>query len=91
MKSLLTGIVFGLLIISLANVVTLTSAISMSAIATNGQIAGGGVYYMISRSLGKFYSKSSPAVEDIYGTGIEIWAGFGPNGRLSCLCSFKLF
>jgi len=46
------GIVWGLVIISLANVVTLTSAISMSAISTNGQIAGGGVYYMISRSLG---------------------------------------
>ena len=26
-----------------------------------------------------------------YGTGIEIWAGFGPNGRLSCLHSFKIF
>jgi hypothetical protein len=25
------------------------------------------------------------AVGDFYGTGIEIWAGFGPNGRLSCL------
>ena len=24
-------------------------------------------------------------VGDIYGTGIEIWAGFGPNGQLSCL------
>merc|ERR1719228_2298307 len=46
------GIIWGLVIISLANVVTLTSAISMSAIATNGQIAGGGVYYMISRALG---------------------------------------
>ena len=31
---------------------TALSAISMSAIATNGQIAGGGVYYIISRTLG---------------------------------------
>jgi hypothetical protein len=33
----------------------------------------------------------SPVVGDFYGTGIEIWAGFGPNGRLSCLHSFKIF
>ena len=25
-------------------------------------------------------SQRSPAVRDFYGTGIEIWAGFGPNG-----------
>merc|ERR1719323_994200 len=46
------GILQGLLIITLANVVTALSAISMSAISTNGQIAAGGVYYMISRALG---------------------------------------
>ena len=46
------GIIQGLLIITLANVVTALSAISMSAISTNGQIAAGGVYYMISRALG---------------------------------------
>jgi solute carrier family 12 sodium/potassium/chloride transporter 2 len=46
------GIWQGLVIISLCNIVTLLSAISMSAVATNGQIAAGGVYYMISRALG---------------------------------------
>ena len=48
----MTLIIPGLIIIILANTVTALSAISMSAIATNGQIAGGGVYYMISRALG---------------------------------------
>ena len=51
-KYLIIFIVQGLSVITLANVVTVISAISMSAICTNGQIKGGGIYYMISRSLG---------------------------------------
>ena len=35
--------------------------------------------------------RQSPEVGDFYGTGIEIWAGFGPKGWLSCLHSFKIF
>ena len=35
-------------------------------------------------------STTSPAVGDFYGTRIVIWAGFGPNGQLSCLYSFKI-
>ena len=43
-------------------------------------------YYPYPKSL-----QSSPAVGDFYGTGIEILAGFGQNGRLSCPLSFKFF
>ena len=46
------GLIEGLLVICLCNVVTMITAISMSAVSTNGQIKGGGIYYMISRSLG---------------------------------------
>jgi len=46
------GLWQGLLVITLCNVVTVLSALSMSAISTNGKIAAGGVYYMISRALG---------------------------------------
>ena len=46
------GILQGLALMTIANVVTFLTAISMSAVCTNGQIKGGGVYYMISRSLG---------------------------------------
>lgn len=46
------GIGQAILIILLATAVTSLTTLSMSAISTNGQIKGGGTYYMISRSLG---------------------------------------
>ncbi|XP_073989662.1 bumetanide-sensitive sodium-(potassium)-chloride cotransporter-like isoform X2 [Rhodnius prolixus] len=46
------GIVEGIIVICLSNLVTLATTLSMSAVSTNGIIEGGGVYYMISRSLG---------------------------------------
>jgi len=46
------GLVQGLLVMTFCNVVTTITAISMSAVSTNGQIKGGGVYFMISRALG---------------------------------------
>ena len=39
----------GLMVITLCNVVTWLSALSLSAISSNGKISGGGVYYVISR------------------------------------------
>ncbi len=46
------GLMEGLAIITLSNIVTTITSISMSAVSTNGQIKAGGIYYMISRSLG---------------------------------------
>ena len=40
------------LIVLLSMVVTILTTLSMSAITTNGQIKGGGAYYLISRNLG---------------------------------------
>ena len=47
----------GLMVITACNIITGLSALSMSAISTNGQIAAGGVYYMISRFLEKVFKK----------------------------------
>merc|ERR1719427_212673 len=52
------GIGFTLLIILLSSVVTLITTSSMSAICTNGQVRGGGAYYLISRSLGPEFGGS---------------------------------
>ena len=46
------GIGRTVVIILLASVVTVITTLSMSAICTNGEVKGGGAYYLISRSLG---------------------------------------
>ncbi|XP_075875744.1 solute carrier family 12 member 7-like isoform X2 [Nelusetta ayraudi] len=46
------GILESFAIVSMCCICTLLTAISMSAIATNGVVPAGGSYYMISRSLG---------------------------------------
>ncbi|MEM7739088.1 MAG: amino acid permease, partial [Deinococcota bacterium] len=46
------GIVRTLLIVTMANSITFLTALSISSIATNQRVQGGGAYYMISRSLG---------------------------------------
>jgi amino acid transporter len=46
------GLTGALVIIVIANLVTLATALSVSAVATNMRVGAGGAYYIISRSLG---------------------------------------
>jgi len=46
------GLLNALIIIALANLISVLTSISLSAIATNITVKGGGDYYLISRTLG---------------------------------------
>jgi amino acid transporter len=53
-----SGLVKALAIILLANAISVLTTFSVSAIATNFRVKGGGVYYLISRTLGLRYGGS---------------------------------
>ncbi|MBN1910637.1 MAG: amino acid permease [Pirellulales bacterium] len=46
------GVLQAVVIIAMANAITLLTGLSLSAIATNTRVRGGGAYFLISRSLG---------------------------------------
>ena len=47
-----SGLAQALLIIAIANAISVLTSISLAAIATNLKVKGGGDYYLISRTLG---------------------------------------
>ena len=49
------GLLVALLVIGLANVISILTSMSLAAIATNLRVKGGGDYYLISRTLGQAF------------------------------------
>ncbi|HOD82557.1 MAG: Amino acid permease [Planctomycetes bacterium ADurb.Bin126] len=47
-----SGVVYALIIVLISTAITSLTSLSLSAIATNTRVKGGGAYYLISRSLG---------------------------------------
>lgn len=52
------GILQSFIIIAISAVVCVITTLSLSALTTNGDVKGGGIYYIISRSLGPEFGAS---------------------------------
>jgi solute carrier family 12 (sodium/potassium/chloride transporter), member 2 len=52
------GTIESLVIIGISAIVCIITTLSLSAISTNGEVKGGGIYYIISRSLGPEFGAS---------------------------------
>nr|XP_029721458.1 solute carrier family 12 member 4 isoform X3 [Aedes albopictus] len=79
------GAIFGFLIVLCCCCVTMLTAISMSAIATNGVVPAGGSYFMISRSLGPEFGG---AVGMLFYTGTTLAAAMYIVGAVEIVLTY---
>src|ERR1700733_10327029 len=69
----------GMLVVSYA--INLLTVLSVSAIATNGKVRGGGAYYLISRSLGPEFGGS---IGLVFYIGFVLNTGLNAVGLVDC-------
>ncbi|XP_050432923.1 solute carrier family 12 member 4 isoform X1 [Adelges cooleyi] len=79
------GAIYGFGIVFTCCCVTMLTAISMSAIATNGVVPAGGPYYLISRSLGP---ECGGAVGMLFYTGITLAASMYIIGAVEIILTY---
>ncbi|VVC39546.1 Hypothetical protein CINCED_3A020893 [Cinara cedri] len=79
------GIIYGFGIVFTCCCVTMLTAISMSAIATNGVVPAGGPYFLISRSLGP---ECGGAVGMLFYTGITLAASMYIIGAVEIILTY---
>ena len=77
--ALTDGLCLGMLIASY--VINLVTTLSISAIATNGTVRGGGAYYLISRSLGPEFGGS---IGVVFYLGLVFNTGMNAVGLIDC-------
>lgn len=85
------GILNGFFLVFICCCCTFITALSLSAVATNGRIAGGGSYYLISRSLGPalgagvglcFYMANSIGAAMYFMGTVEAWEIAAPTAQI---------
>ena len=81
------GIILTVVIVTLSNVVTGITALSMCAICTNGEVGGGGAYFLISRSLGPTYGGVIGVLFYLaQAVATSMYVGGGDDGEVNHTC-----
>ncbi|CDW54508.1 solute carrier family 12 [Trichuris trichiura] len=79
------GIALGTVIVLFSTLITTLTALSMCALCTNGEIKGGGAYFMLSRSLGPEFGGSMGM---IFGLADATYAAMNVIGFAETISSF---
>ena len=77
-----SGVVGMMAMLAISYIINLVTTLSISAIATNGTVRGGGAYYLISRSLGPEFGGS---IGLVFYLGFVFNTGMNAVGLVDCL------